>query len=338
MSRKKYALPQGISAEISDTVDLVKNNIGSLNYKIVPLSAIEFDPDNPRELAIDREDLAKGLDSEDPHYEKKQFELASLQQIAATIKKYGVRNAVEIYQYGSSYRLIHGERRCLGSILAGKKEIPAKVLDTKPNELDVRLLQLIENVQREDLTLAETLKNIEMVMHEYQKAHGIEEVNAVFLEKLINRSKPHCLNFLAVLNGPKKLRMAIDAGEIKNLEKAAIVAKVRSDKEREGLIQACINGASLKQLKQQVTLQKNLQIGSVQVKRSSQRPGKKAAKVNLGWTKNKHVVKKLIRLVTDDPLYHPFKDELLTASFDDFNDCASAFAKLIQVMDKVEME
>ena len=52
--RKKYALPNGISAEIGNTVDLVKNNIGTLNYKIIPLNAIEFDPDNPRKLAISR--------------------------------------------------------------------------------------------------------------------------------------------------------------------------------------------------------------------------------------------------------------------------------------------
>ena len=45
--KKKFALPAGISSEINSTVDLVKNNIGTLNYKIVPISAIEFDPDNP---------------------------------------------------------------------------------------------------------------------------------------------------------------------------------------------------------------------------------------------------------------------------------------------------
>jgi len=108
--------------------------------------------------------------------------------MAETIKKYGVRNAVEIYKFGTGYRLIHGERRCLSSMLAGKKDIPAKVLDEKPNDLDIRLLQFIENAQREDLNLYETLNNIRQILDEYKRP-GIPEfkIDANFLEGVINR-------------------------------------------------------------------------------------------------------------------------------------------------------
>src|SRR6185312_9430011 len=181
--KKRFSLPSSIDSEISGTIDLVRNNIGTLNYKIVPLSAIEFDPNNPRELSITREDLPNGPALDDPFYEKKLEEFESLKQISETIKKYGVRNAVEIYKFGTGYRLIHGERRCLGSILAGKTEIQAKILDEKPNSFDIRLLQLIENIQREDLTLYETLNNIKQEVHEYRmNIEGEFNLNVEFLE------------------------------------------------------------------------------------------------------------------------------------------------------------
>lgn len=336
---RKYALPSGISTEINSTVDLVKNNIGSLNYKIVPISAIEFDPNNPRELAITRNDLPQGPSEDDPLYDKKAQEFESLKQTAETIKKYGVRNAIEIYKYNNSYRLIHGERRCLSSILAGKKEIPAKILDEKPSDFDIRLLQLIENVQREDLTLHDTLNNIREVIKEYKNhIDSTAEVDTIFLENLINRSKTQCLNLLAVLNAPEDLKDLIQQGKIRNLEKAAIIAKAKTRAQRDALLQACLDGVSLKQLKQEASQQKKLD-GMPQVlpMQQKKRPGKQASKINLGVTANKSVIVKIIKLVSNDSLYVKFKDQLNQMIFDDFGSCSSAFASLIKIMEKVEV-
>lgn len=337
--KKKYSLPAGISTEISSTVDLVKNNMGTLNYKIIPLDAIEFDPNNPRDLAISRIDLPQGPSESDPLYERKRLEFESLKQTAETIKKYGVRNAVEIYKFGNSYRLIHGERRCLSSILAGKKDIPAKVLDEKPNDFDIRLLQLIENVQRENLTLNDTLNNIREVIKEY-KLHVDNSVivDAVFLENLINRSKTQCLNFLAVLNAPQDLQDKIARGEVKSLEKAAIIAKAKTSSQRAFLLKSCIDGASLSQLKHESLQQKKLSaIQAPVIQSTKKRPGKQSTKINLGSTINKSVITKLINLVSNDPLYAGFKNYFEGMSFDDYSTCSMSFSSLIQLMEKVEI-
>ncbi len=337
-TRKKYSLPKEISSEITSTVDLVNRNIGTLNYKIVPLSAIEFDPGNPRDLAITREDLPQGPNANDPLYEKKLREFESLRQTAETIKKYGVRNAVEIYKFGSTYRLIHGERRCLSSILAGKKDISAKVLDEKPNDFDIRLLQLIENAQREDLSLYETLTNINQVIDEYKKHIDANvTVDSAFLERVINRSKTHCLNFLAVLNGSGELLGAIAQGKINSLEKASIIAKARSSQQKSLLMQSCLNGASLKQLKQESSQQKKInRISAQPTSTSKKRPGKKATKINLGSTKSTAVVSKLVQLVSMDPLYSNFENQFSEMSFNDFGSCSNSISALIRLMEKVE--
>ena len=338
--KKKYSLPTGISNEISSTVDLVKNNMGTLNYKIIPLDAIEFDPNNPRNLLISRNDLPQGPSESDPDYVQKSLEFEGLKQTAETIKKYGVRNAVEIYKFGNSYRLIHGERRCLSSLLAGKKDIPAKVLDEKPNDFDIRLLQLIENVQREDLSLIDTLNNIRQVIKEYKlHVNDAIEVDANFLESLINRSKTQCLNFLAVLNAPQSVQEKILSGEIKSIEKAAIIARAKTVTQRDHLLKSCLEGASLNQLKQASVQQKKLQsLSPALVTPLKKRPGKQAAKINLGSTINKSVISKLIDLVLNDPLYRGFKGHFEHISLDDYTSCSTAFSSLIQLMEKLEAQ
>lgn len=277
------------------------------------------------------------LMNQNPLYIKKIEEFESLKQTAETIKKYGVRNAIEIYKHNNNYRLIHGERRCLSSILAGKKEIPAKVLDEKPSDFDIRLLQLIENVQREDLTLYETLNNIHQVIKEYKKQiDATIEVDTVFLESLINRSKTHCINYLAVLNA-EELHEFIKQGKIRSLEKAALIAKAKTQTQKNILLAACLNGASLKELKQESFQQKKIAHISQVIIQQKKKPGKQASKVNLGSTKNKTIIAKLIGLVSSDPFYSKFKEQFNQMNFDDYASCSSAFLSLIKIMEKVEV-
>ena len=337
MRKKTYALPTGLSSEIGNTVEVVKNNIGTLNYKIVPLSAIEFDPENPRELSIKIEDALYGLQSDDIEYDKKVKELESLKQMAETIKKYGVRNAVEIYKFGAGYRLIHGERRCLSSIIAGKKDIPAKVLDEKPNDLDVRLLQFIENAQREDLTLYETLNNIKQILNEYKQLQIPEfKIDANFLEGLINRSRTACFNYLSVLNATSEVQDAIKNGKIRSLEKAVLISNATNQKHKQFLLEACLQGASLKQLKKEAKTLKDVKVTTPSNEKSSVVRGKKAEKVNMGSTKNKNVIAKLVNLVASADRYSAFTDHFESMKFETFNDCINSFGSLIKIMEKVE--
>lgn len=337
MSKKTYALPKGLSSEIGNTVEVVKNNIGTLNYKVVPISAIEFDPENPRELSIQKDDLIYGLQPDDIVYEKKMKELESLKQMAETIKKYGIRNAVEIYKFGTGYRLIHGERRCLSSILAGKKDIPAKVLDEKPNDLDVRLLQFIENVQREDLNLYETLNNIKQILNEYKRPEIPEfKIDANFLEGLINRSRTVCFNYLSVLNATSEIQDAIKNGKIRSLEKAVVISNATNQKHKQLLLDACLQGASLKQLKKEAKTLKDVKMATRPDNKPLIKPGKKAEKINMGSTRNKTIITKLVNLVASDKNYSAFINHFENMKFETFGDCVNSFNSLIKIMEKVE--
>lgn len=85
MRTKSFSIPKEIGSDLSNTINTVRNNIGSLNYRIVPLDAIEFNPTNPRELAITRNDIIHGLKDEDAYYYNKKSELETLTNLANTI-------------------------------------------------------------------------------------------------------------------------------------------------------------------------------------------------------------------------------------------------------------
>jgi ParB-like chromosome segregation protein Spo0J len=226
------------------------------------------------------------------------------------------------------------------SILAGKKEIAAKILEEKPSGLDIRLLQLIENVQREDLTLYETLLNIEQVISEYRKLIDPNvEMRPETLGGIINRSRPHCVNFLSVLSGGQELINAIKSGAINNLEKAAIVAKAKTEANKSALLQACLEGISLQQLKEISSKQKKAKAEEIlpqQKVGDKNRPGRKFLKINLGSTQKISVVHKLIELVFKDPTYAQFKIQFDSMGFDDFSACTNSMSALIELMEKIE--
>lgn len=121
MSKKKrFGISEAMTRGLSETINVVENNLGMYRNVVLPLSRIELDPENPRKLTIDLADVRHGIRADDPRQANKQEELERLKEMAHTIKSSGVINPIVVYKNGELYRVVAGERRCLGSILAGK--------------------------------------------------------------------------------------------------------------------------------------------------------------------------------------------------------------------------
>jgi len=303
--KKKHSLPNELFSNIGNTVSMVQNNIGTLNYRIVPIEFVEFDPENPRQLSITRNDIKTWIAH--PNHltldEKQKKELDALVHMSETIKKYGVRNPIEIYKIGSKYRLIHGERRCLSSMIANKQDIPARILDEKPNAVDIKLLQFIENVHREGLTLYETLNNIEKVIEAYQKDVNPDiKVTSAFLSKLLNKSETHCRRLLIVLNAPKILKNSIQEGRVNSLRKAEEIAKAKTTDQMQHMIKDCLNGTTLTKLEEISKAQALTEKTLIDKKKGTIGRGKRysidSSIIRLGKTSNKDIIKRIIFLVS----------------------------------------
>ena len=82
---------------------------------------------------------------------RRNFDEESIEELASSIKEYGVIQPILVRKFGEKYEIIAGERRYKASTMAGLTKIPAivKNLDDKESSK----VALIENLQRRDCNL-----------------------------------------------------------------------------------------------------------------------------------------------------------------------------------------
>jgi ParB family chromosome partitioning protein len=334
--KKKFVISQSLHQGLSDTMNAVKNNAGSVRFEVITLSRIETDPENPRELKVSHEEVKRGIEKGAPFYEDKRQELENLRPLSETIQKKGLINPVVVYKHGEKYRLVAGERRFLASILAGKEDIQARILNEKPNSLDLRLLQWIENTEREDLSLKDRLGNVKSILNEYKRENVGRPVSASLIKELIGISLPQATCYLSVLNASKDVEEQIILGNINNLDKAAFIAKIEEKDLRQKAIESCIKGDSLKVLRQLVDTQVKQEV-PVMLK-VPKKPGRVATKVSLGATNKPSVIKKIITSVLDHPQFKHIEPAFKEVDWNEYTEVSRAFRKFLTILEKEVIE
>lgn len=331
--RKVFSIGNSLSDGLEQTIASAHNYSSNLRIDVIPLKKIQLDPDNPRIFSLTLEDIFNGLDDNDPEIKRKNLEIESLSSLTASIKEQGIINPVIVYEYNGMYRLIAGERRTLASALANKTDIQVKILDGKPSEVKIRILQWIENIERADLLLSEKIDNLEKIIEAYAKEKNItkHEVTITDISHLIGCVKSHAINIKAVLEADSDIKELISTNQIRSLEKAAIVSNIKSDVLRKTALNECINGATLKQLK--VIAEKDKLNPVLKAPKSS--VGRPSRAVSLGKTPNIKVAGIILKLLIESPGFSHYRLELSTADFDDPKTLSNTFKKLIEDLEKL---
>lgn len=96
---------------------------------------------------------------------RKKFDEDSLQELADSIKQYGIIQPLILQKKGKYYEIIAGERRWRAARMAGLKEVPAIIKEYSPQE--VIEIALIENIQREDLNPIEEAQTYQRLIEEF---------------------------------------------------------------------------------------------------------------------------------------------------------------------------
>lgn len=332
--RKRFGVSSALSRGLSETIQLVENNSGVFRNVVLPLSRVELDPDNPRKLSINLTDVRDGLDKHDALYNQKSAELERLKELAATIESSGIINPIVVYKRGEIYRVVAGERRCLASILANKKEIDARVFNEKPKGFELKLVQWIENTAREDLTLDERVENIRDLISEYQQQKGLTDVNATLLRDVTGLSLPQATYYFAVLNAPTDLKQAIEKSEIRSLDKAALLAGIQSESMRKHAIEACVNGCSLKELRQMITQQRDMTKKQKQASLTSSNSKLLSRRINMGTTNNGSVIKEIVEAVLGQSKYQKYVPIFSTIDWAHIKHTSLAFRQLVDILER----
>ncbi|HHU74389.1 MAG TPA: ParB/RepB/Spo0J family partition protein [Clostridiales bacterium] len=115
---------------------------------------------------VSRETLIRITDIEpNKSQPRKKFDEDSLQELADSIKQYGIIQPLILQKKGKYYEIIAGERRWRAARMAGLKEVPAIIKEYSPQE--VIEIALIENIQREDLNPIEEAQTYQRLIEEF---------------------------------------------------------------------------------------------------------------------------------------------------------------------------
>ncbi len=176
---------KGLSSLISDMDTVYSKELG-------------FDKNQSTMIEIDQI-------SPNPFQPRKNFDQEALDELANSIKEFGLIQPIIVFKKNNKFILIAGERRLRAVKALGKKEILAFIADIDENKL--RELALIENIQRENLNPIELANSYKDLM----QVHKITQEN---LAELIHKSRTQITNTLRLLNLDIRTQELIASGKI----------------------------------------------------------------------------------------------------------------------------
>lgn len=157
---------------------------------------------------------------------RKEFADESLQELADSIKEYGVLQPLIVTPHDNGYMLIAGERRWRASRLAGLKTVPAVVRTMK--ELERLEIALIENVQRVDLSPLEQAESIEYLHQQFGASY-------TEISKRLGKAVSTVNNIARLMQLPDTAKEALRDAKITEGHARAILA-LKDDKNHQEIL------------------------------------------------------------------------------------------------------
>ena len=196
----------------------------------------------PEEEKMQENDILKNLKitEVEPNRDqpRKRFDQEALEELAQSIKEYGLIQPIVVSKKDGYYSIVAGERRWRASKIAGLTEIPAII-----REDDERVnteISLIENMQREDLNPYEKALGIRTLIDNYGLSQEI-------VAKKLGKSRSTVANWVRVLNlEPRVLEMVKEGKISEGYCKALLMLPL--EKQYDTAIQMLERGATVRQV------------------------------------------------------------------------------------------
>ncbi|MBQ3469777.1 ParB/RepB/Spo0J family partition protein [Candidatus Saccharibacteria bacterium] len=180
---------------------MAKHGLGRGFESLIPTELVdeEFDPtvDDDKSKLVEIE-LTKIVRDEDQP--RKDFDVAALEELADSIRQFGVLSPIVVVKIDDNYQIVAGERRYRAAKLAGLSKIPAiiRTLDAQ-NRLE---LSIIENAQREDLNAIE-------LATAYAKLKSQFNMSNAEVAKRVGKKEGTIVNSLRLLKLPDEAKKAM---------------------------------------------------------------------------------------------------------------------------------
>ena len=240
-----------------------KKGLGSKGLGINALINTEMEDikaSKPQKKKTEEAVLELELDMIEPNRKqpRKYFDETALEELAVSLKTYGMIQPIVVKKSGDYYEIIAGERRWRAAKIAGLKKVP--VVIKKWEEGEAFEAALVENLQREDLNPMEEAESYQRLQEEFGLSQEkiAEKVgksrsavtNSLRLLQLDLRVRNfvvenkltggHARTLLSVTNGDEQFELAemvIEEGlsvrAVEALVKAHLAKAEKSEKEEE---------------------------------------------------------------------------------------------------------
>jgi ParB family transcriptional regulator, chromosome partitioning protein len=197
------ALGRGLGELLGEVEIAYENSTSGVNQGIrkIDVSLIQANPNQPRKI----------------------FDEEKLQELSESIKEHGLLQPIVVIENSDgTFTLIAGERRLRAHKLAQIEEIKAIVVNE--DELKLRELALIENIQRDDLNIIELAFCYAQLLNEHNITH--EE-----LSKKVFKSRTSITNTLRLLQLSAYVQQALASNKI-SAGHAKIMLGLSSDEQK----------------------------------------------------------------------------------------------------------
>lgn len=212
MAVKRGGLGKGLDSLIPDTGKIAESE---KKVKIVE-KVVEKIVEKPTEVKVK-------INKVEPNREqpRKKFDEESLQELADSVRQFGILQPLIVQERKDYYEIIAGERRWRAAKLAGLKEIP--VIIRKMTDQEAVEISLIENIQRENLNPIEEAIAYKRLLTEFElKQEEVAErvaksrtavTNSVRLLKLDERVQQMVIDEM-LTTGHARALLAIEDAEL----------------------------------------------------------------------------------------------------------------------------
>ena len=190
---KKDALGKGIRSLLQNIDADLKSTAGSLKNEVIEKASTSL------RIPLDQIEI-------NPHQPRRDFDATALSELASSIKTHDIIQPLTVTRLASGkYRIIAGERRFRASKIAGLKDVPVYVRETKDSQL--LELALLENLQRENLNAMEIAISYRRLMEEL-------DYTQEQLAERMGKERSTVTNYIRLLKLPPDIQVAVRNGDI----------------------------------------------------------------------------------------------------------------------------
>lgn len=198
------------------------DNMGEKLSRLWSFSTDNAQKDDPFAKGGAIEEIPLKLIVPNPFQPRKSFAAEQLEELAESIKNYGLLQPILVRKSGENYQLISGERRLRASKMIGLESIPAMVRELTDQE--AAEMALVENLSRADLNYFEEAEGYLRLIKEFALTQ--DEI-----AKRMGKSQPTIANKLRLLTLPPNVRLAIEPTQITERHARSLLKLKDEDKQ-----------------------------------------------------------------------------------------------------------